>query len=120
MPKRGRPIRLVNAYAEFWPIKRIGELPSMRGVYILYDRNYVPLYCGRSGKGVSDVPNRIYQERSERYYGRKIKYFSVYDLDSGYQHQVETIILRALGHILRWNKRKGRFLRGAREIRPSR
>jgi len=116
MPKLGRPIRLVNGYAEFWPIRKLSELPEMRGIYILYDRHYVPLYCGRSGKGAITINTRIAQHRSEPYYGGKIRYFSVYDLDRGYMRQMETFLLHALGHLLRWNRNKGRFSRAARRI----
>jgi hypothetical protein len=118
MPKRGRPIRLVNGCAEFWPIARLSDLPEMRGIYILYDKHYVPLYCGRSGKGMSDVRSRINGEKSKPYYGHKIAYFSVYELDPGYHQQIETLILRALGHTLKWNKNKGNFLKGCREMYP--
>ena len=118
MPKRGRPIRLVNAYAEFWSITELDRLPEMRGIYILYDKDDMPLYCGRSGKGVSDVRSRIHNAKSKPYYGSKVRYFSVYELDAGYQQQIETLILRSLGHILKRNTNKGRFLRGAEEISP--
>jgi hypothetical protein len=119
MPKRGRPIRLVNAYAEFWPMTKLNCLPEMRGIYILYDKDYVPLYCGRSGKGTSSVRSRIHNAKSTPYYGSRARYFSVYDFDVGYHQQIETLILRALGHTLRWNRNKGKFLRGAVEILSS-
>lgn len=116
MPKRGRPLRLVNACAEFWSIEDLNNLPEIRGIYILYDKNDLPLYCGRSGKGASDVRSRIYNAKSKPYLGPKVKYFSVYQLDPGYQQQIETLILRALGHALKWNKNKGRFLKGCQEF----
>jgi hypothetical protein len=75
----------------------------------------MPLYCGRSGKGTSDVRDRIYNAKSRPYLGPKVKYFSVYDLDAGYHQQIETLILRALGHTLKWNRNRGKFLRGCLE-----
>ena len=68
MPKRGRPIRLVNKYAEWWPIGRLGELPEIRGIYILYDNQYVPLYCGRAGKGEATANSRIYTHKGQPYF----------------------------------------------------
>jgi hypothetical protein len=117
MAKRGRPIRLVNAYAEFWPIRKLRKLPEMRGIYILYDRHYTPLYCGRAGKGAVTVQSRIYQHKSAPYYGSRIRYFSVYDVDRGYMQQIETLFLRALVHKFRWNTNRGKFRRTAWRIR---
>ena len=116
MPKRGRPIQLVHKYAEWWPIGKLGELPEMRGIYILYDNRYVPLYCGRAGKGEATVGSRIYTHKGQKYLGRKIRYFSVYDVDRGYMQKMETLLLRALGHILKWNANKGRFQSGAHKV----
>jgi hypothetical protein len=116
MPKKGRPIRLVNAYAEYHPIEQLGYLPEMRGIYILYDKNRIPLYCGRAGKGRNTIRSRIMAHKSRPYLRRKIRYFSVYDVDCGYMHQIETILLRAFGDLMRWNTYKGKFLKGAIEV----
>jgi len=110
MPKQGRPKRLVNAAAEYWPIKKLEDLPEMRGIYILYDKNYKPVYCGRAGRGVSEIKDRVRHEKRWRYYGSKIAYFSAFDLHRGNHHQVETLILHAIGDkILKWNVQKNNW-----------
>ena len=90
----------------------------MRGIYVLYDSESVPLYCGRAGKGEATVGNRINTHKGQPYLGKKIQYFSVYDVDRGYMQQMETFLLRALGNRLRWNANQGKFLSGARKIKP--
>ncbi len=118
MAKQGRPIHLVRAYAEYWPIKDWSELPDgLKGVYVLLDRNHTPVYVGRSGKGEADLRTRIYNHRRESNYGKRTKFFSVYVVDRGYIQQLETFLLRAVGDLLRWNTNKGRF-RGAYEVEP--
>lgn len=123
MVKRpGHPPRLVNKYAENWPITEINQLPHMRGVYVLYDRRHHAFYCGIAGKGRSNARSRIRHHLRERYLGAKIRYFSVYDVNRGLMRQVETLILHALGRkqVLRWNTHKGRFLKTAKKIRLKR
>lgn len=96
----------------------MGDLPDMRGIYMLYDKHCLPLYCGRAGKGRATAWGRISTHKGQRYLGKKVRYFSVYDVDRGYMHQMETFLLRALGHTLRWNWNKGKFLKGARKVAP--
>lgn len=117
MGKQGRPIRLVNQFAEDWPISKWNMLPTgLRGVYVLLNKSHVPLYVGRSGKGEADIRIRIYNHRRSLYYGKKVKFFSAYGIDRGYIRQMETFLLRAVGDLLKWNTNKGRFLKGAVEL----
>lgn len=113
MPTLGRPKRLVNAYAEFWKIRELEELPEdMRGVYILFGKGYQPLYVGISGRGYATVKRRIRQHKSD--FGARLRYFSAYDVDIGYMKQIETLILHALGELLPRNINWGLFPKGAR------
>ena len=116
----GRAKRLVNGYAENWSIENLNHLPDMWGIYILYDKHHIPLKVGEAGRGEQTIGQRIYGQLSEKYYGLKIRYFSAYDVDVGYQHQLETLILRSLKVILRWNKNKGKFHKGSVRYREPR
>ena len=60
--------------------------------------------------------SRINTHKGQKYLGKKIRYFSVYDVDRGYMQKMETLLLRALGHILKWNANKGRFQSGAHKV----
>ncbi len=117
----GRAKRLVNAYAEDWPIENLNDLPDMWGIYILYDRHHIPLKVGEAGRGEQTIAQRIRglaSAATNPYYAPKIRFFSAYDVDSGYQHQLETLILRSLKIILRWNSNKGRFMTGSVRYDP--
>jgi hypothetical protein len=114
----GHPPKIVNKYAEDWPIEKLDKLPKMRGVYILYDKHHRAFCCGIAGKGKSNAKARIRHHLRERYMGAKISSFSVFDINRGVMKQVETLILHALGarHWRRWNKHLGRFLKTAKKV----
>lgn len=109
MPRRGRSPRLVHQVAEDWPIGKLGQLPEMRGVYVLYDRHHQPLHCGESGKGRQTIPQRIYIKSREKYKGAKVLFFSAYDVDIGIKHQLETLLLHAFANVLPHDTNRGRW-----------
>lgn len=112
MPQ-GRPRKLVNAYAEHWHIGKVARLPDMYGIYVLYDQHLIPLKVGIAGGGQANIRNRVYGQRNDSFRGRKVAFFSAYDIDSGYEKKIEALILRSLKIVLPWNDNTGRFASGA-------
>jgi hypothetical protein len=108
-PKKGA---LIIDYKERVLPDQIGRLlgdKEISGIYVLYKTTRVPYYVGISGK---DVRKRLSQHNRDRHAG-KWDICSFYRIKGAkYTRDLESLLLRNFGFILRGNKRKGKLRKG--------
>jgi hypothetical protein len=117
-----RPPRLVAKVYERWPIESLPLLDDgLRGLYVLYDPDGRPVRVGKAGGGDQDVKSRMMGEYYHSRYWRHVASFSVFTFVSKSMfHQVETIMLRAVGKALAGNVNTGSFSEATTVISPPR
>lgn len=116
-----RPPRLVERVYEHWPIESQPLLDGgLRGIYVLYDPEGRPVRVGKAGQGDQDIKDRL----GEYYHSRRWRHvhtFSVFTfVKESWFHQVETLVLRAVGDALTGNVNSGSFSNATRVIGPPR
>lgn len=119
----GRPPRLVREAYEYWPIELLPLLPPrIKGLYVLYDAEKRPIYVGISGSGSTQrVRQRFWDDYYRYTYWGWVRYFSVYTFDiEPLYHQIEVLILRALGKGFPANTNRGELFKTTKKHPPPR